>query len=154
MNDDLKELLRSLQSHDVEFLVIGAHALARHGVSRYTEDVNIWVRRSVVHAERLRDALADFGTPIGEDGARRFSQEDRQMIRLGSPPQMVDILNFAGSKPFEEVYARKVGGLFMDLDLDFPSLEDLIEMKKASGRPQDLVDVAKLESLESKNDQQ
>jgi predicted nucleotidyltransferase len=144
VNEDLKELLNSLQSQNVEFLVIGAHAVAFHGRARFTEDVDLWVKRSTENAERLRKALETFGAPISEEGAKRFAEEDRQMIRLGAPPNMVDILNFAGGPSFEEAKERSLAGKLEESTVLFPSLEDLREMKREANRPQDLADLDRL----------
>ena len=100
--------------------------------------------RNLENAQRLSDALEEFGAPIGVNGAKRFSDLDRQMVRIGVPPNMVDILNFAGSKPFPEVFSRSLTGVMEGLELAFPSVEDLIEMKKVAGRKKDLADIEAL----------
>jgi predicted nucleotidyltransferase len=145
MNEDLSELLRFLKSHGVEFLVIGAHAVGFHARPRMTEDFDLWIGRSRQNAERFREALDEFGAPIGEVGAKRFRELDRQMVRIGVPPNMVDMLNFGGPDPFEEVYARRVEGEIDGEDLMFPSRDDLIAMKRSAGRAQDLADIESLE---------
>jgi predicted nucleotidyltransferase len=144
MNEDLRELLASLKSHRVEFLVIGAHAVAFYGRPRMTEDLDLFVGASRENAERLRKALEEFGAPIGLEGAERFASANRQMVRLGTPPNMVDILNFAGSRSFDEVYARRLEGELEGITLHFPAKEDLIEMKRAAGRRRDLADIESL----------
>jgi len=147
MNDDLRELLESLRSHGVEFLVIGAHAVGYYCRPRLTEDLDVWVGRQRDNAERLKAALADFGAPIGEQGAQTFSEKDRQMIRLGVPPHMVDILNFAGNRSFEEVWPNRQSGVLFGVEVTFPSKDDLIEMKSEAGRPQDLADIDRLRKV-------
>jgi predicted nucleotidyltransferase len=144
MNDDLIELLGLLTSHGVEFLVIGAHAVGFHGRPRYTEDLDLWVGPSIENASRLKVALDEFGTPIGVDGAERFATVARQMVRIGNPPHMVDILNFAGNEPFEAVLRRSVEGDFHGLTVRFPCLEDLVEIKGSANRPQDRADIERL----------
>jgi len=144
MNDDLRELLESLRSHGVEFLVIGAHAVGFYSRPRLTEDIDLWVGRRRDNAERLKEALAEFGAPIGEQGAEAFATKDRQMIRLGHPPQMVDILNFAGGRSFEEVWPNRTAGELLGVEVMFPSKDDLIEMKRDAGRLQDLADIDRL----------
>ncbi len=135
MNDDLLELLNSLKSHGVEFLIIGAHAVGFHARPRMTQDVDLWVGPSRDNADRLRQAMDEFGAPIGKDGAKRFCELERQMIRLGVPPNMVDILNFAvARRPFDDVYAHRVLGTLDEVELFFPAVEDLIEIKSAAGR--------------------
>ncbi len=145
MNEDLSELLNCLKSRGVEFLIIGAHAVSFYARPRMTQDLDIWVGRSPDNVDGLRDALEEFGAPIGVEGARRFLNLDRQMVRIGVPPNMVDILNFAGSTPFEEMYSRRVSGNLEGVEVSFPSREDLIELKKEVGRPQDIADIDSLQ---------
>jgi len=148
MNEDLSELLSSLKSNQVEFLVIGAHAVGFYVRPRMTEDLDLWIGRARDNADRFRDAMKEFGAPIGDEGARRFAELDRQMLRIGVPPNMVDMLNFAGPTPFDEVYSRRVEGKLEGFEVFFPSRDDLIEIKRAAGRKQDLADIEKLERSE------
>ena len=142
--DDLRELLELLTSHNVGFLIIGAHAVAHHGYPRATKDVDIWVGRDMGNAERMAAALREFGANLG-DGYRAFALDDRKMVRLGVPPNMVDILNFAGEESFEEVWSGRVQGMLLGVSVHFPSRTALIKMKEAAGRSQDLVDIEKLQ---------
>jgi hypothetical protein len=145
MTENFSELLDLLNSHKVEFVVIGGHALAFHGRPRFTEDIDVFVGPSKDNSQKLKCALDEFGAPIGERGAEEFAQAEHKMIRIGVPPQMVDILNFAGTVPFEAVYDRSIEGRLLGVPVRFPSREDLVDMKRSSGRPQDLVDLQKLE---------
>jgi hypothetical protein len=142
MNDDLRELLELLKSQGVEFLVVGGHAVSFHARPRMTEDLDLWVGRRPENVQLLSQVLANFGAPISDVGVKDFSERENQMVRLGVPPNMVDILNFGGSKPFEEVWSRRVMGTLEGIDVAFPSSEDLIDMKLAASRPQDLADIA------------
>jgi len=142
--EDLIELLDLLKSHDVRYLVIGAHALGLHGHIRATKDIDLWVDRERQNAERLASVLREFGTEIGLAGVERFASDSNQMIRLGSPPTMVDILNFAAGPSFDEVWQGRIAGELWGVTVHYPSKTALIEMKRASGRPQDLLDVQKL----------
>lgn len=85
MNDDLRELLSLLNSQSVEYLVIGAHAVAFYGRPRMTEDIDLFLGATTENARRLKDVLDAFGSPIGSDGAERFATLARQLVRLGSP---------------------------------------------------------------------
>jgi hypothetical protein len=102
-------------------LIIGAHALAHHGFPRATKDIDLWVRRDLDNAVKLAEALREFGADIGSGGADQFVDSDRKMIRLGLPPHMVDILNFAGNQPFEEVWEGRVSGELLGVSVHFPS---------------------------------
>lgn len=145
MSDDLKELLALLASSEARFLVIGAHAVGFSTRPRLTEDVDLWLARDRPNADRLAAALDRFGAPIGERGASAFAEKNRQMIRLGRPPNMVDLLNFAGDEGFEEVWASQVPRISEGVPVFFPAIEDLIAMKRAAGRPQDWADLDRLE---------
>jgi hypothetical protein len=64
MNPDFRDLLAAFNARGVEFLIVGAHALAAHGLVRATKDLDIWVRPDPNNAARVIDALVDFGAPL------------------------------------------------------------------------------------------
>jgi hypothetical protein len=61
---------------------------------RYTEYLDLFVRKDRDDMERLASALEDFGTPLSSDGIDGMMNESRAMIRIGSPPSQLDLLNF------------------------------------------------------------
>jgi len=140
MNEDLKEFLRLLNSHEVEYVVIGAHALAFHGHPRFTEDLDLWLARTQENAERLAKVLEDFGMPFPPGGKAAFLGEKR-MIRLGHPPNRIDVLNFGAEIPFEEIWLRRVEGKIDDVTVPFISREDFVQSKRDAGRKRDLADL-------------
>ena len=58
---DFKELLESLNARGVEYVIVGAHALAFHGAPRYTGDIDLLVKPSEENAHRIMDGLIAFG---------------------------------------------------------------------------------------------
>lgn len=66
MNDDFRELLEALLAAGARFLVVGAHAMAVHGVPRATGDLDVWVEPDEDNSHRVWAALARFGAPLGE----------------------------------------------------------------------------------------
>ncbi len=64
MNPDFRDLLAAFNARGVDFLIVGAHALAAHGLVRATKDLDVWVRPEPQNAERVLAALADFGAPL------------------------------------------------------------------------------------------
>lgn len=143
--DDLRELLELLNRHEVEYLIIGAHAVAKYGYPRATKDIDLWIRKEMTTATKVAAALKEFGADIGESGAAELAGPANRMVRFGVAPNMVDILNFTSYDDFDEVWQGRVEGEFIGVRVHFPSKAALIEMKQRSGRPQDLVDVQKLE---------
>jgi hypothetical protein len=69
LHPDWKEFLESLNSRGVEYLIVGAHALALHGVPRYSRDIDIFVRPSAENAKRILAALNNFGFGFKRWGA-------------------------------------------------------------------------------------
>jgi len=64
MNSAFSDLLSTFTAHGVEYLVVGAHALAAHGHVRATKDLDVWVRPSSDNAPRVLRALASFGLRV------------------------------------------------------------------------------------------
>ena len=64
MNPDFRDLLAAFNARGVDFLIVGAHALAAHGLVRATKDPDVWVRPEPPNAERVLAALTDFGAPL------------------------------------------------------------------------------------------
>lgn len=64
INKDAKELLSCFEKERVEYVIIGAHALAAHGVVRFTGDIDILVLANKVNAEKVYRALLRFGAPV------------------------------------------------------------------------------------------
>lgn len=58
MNSDYRDLIAEFNAHGVEFIVVGAHALAAHGHVRATKDLDVWVRPSPDNAPRVIAALS------------------------------------------------------------------------------------------------
>jgi hypothetical protein len=140
---DFEELFALLGAHGVRFLVVGGYALAFHATPRYTKDLDILLDPAPANAERLLQALSDFGF-----GSLNLQVEDfttaGNIIQLGHPPNRIDFLNSLKGVRFEEAWEHRVEGLFSDQKVFYIGLEDLIRNKQAVGRPQDRVDVAML----------
>lgn len=142
LNEDFLDLLIALQEAGAEFVVVGGHALAVHGVVRATGDLDIFVKPSVENAARVLQALRTFGAPLGDHG---LSIEDlaRQgtVYQMGLPPRRIDVLNDISGPGFDEVWAHRVEIELAGLSLPFIGRRDLVANKRASGRPKDLLDV-------------
>lgn len=138
-------MLACLGDARVEFVIVGAHALAAHGLPRATGDIDIFVRPSRENAERLMRALAAFGAPTAAHGigAADFASPG-QVYQLGLPPRRIDLLTAIDGVTFEEAARTRIEARVDDLLLPFLGREALITNKRAAGRPKDLVDVEAL----------
>ena len=89
LDKDLREFVELLNSRKVDFVAVGAHALAFHGHPRYTGDLDLLVRPSAENARRVVEVMAELGFAsfgLAEDD---FSKPD-QIIQLGYPPNRID----------------------------------------------------------------
>jgi hypothetical protein len=140
LSADLLELIDLFKSRGVEFLVVGAHALAYHAFPRSTFDLDLWVNRTRENASRVRKALDEFGFKIGDQGEAKLTK-GREMLVLGVEPNQVDILNFLDGCDFESAWNRKVLDELQGIPVAYISLEDYVATKRASGRVKDLRDL-------------
>lgn len=144
---EFSELLASFGAHEVKALIVGAYALAFHGVPRMTGDLDLLVEPSTENAARVMRALTDFG--FGEVGlsAADFQLPD-VVIQLGFPPLRVDLLTSITGVSFDEAWTGRVADSFGGVPASFLGLEELRRNKRAVGRHKDLADLDALEGLE------
>lgn len=145
MNQDFLDLLGSLLQAGARFLVVGAHAMAVHGVPRATGDLDVWIARDHENADRVFGALARFGAPVAALGVSRDDLlRENQVLQVGLPPRRIDVLTSISGVSFDEAYpdrvAREVGGL----SIPFLGRAALVRNKRASGRTKDLADLEAL----------
>jgi hypothetical protein len=148
-NEDFVDLLRALVDAQVEFVVVGAHAVAAHGVPRATGDLDVFVRPSSANAARVLAALRAFGAPLEAHGvtAADFEQPDT-VYQIGLPPRRIDLLTSISGVPFEEAWATRVDLDLAGVRVSVLGLEALLKNKRATGRPKDAVDADALEQDE------
>lgn len=146
MNPDFEDLLRGLSASRAEYLVIGGYAVSFHTEPRYTKDLDVWVRPTLGNARRVMTALRKFGAPL--DNLRLKDLTTPGIIfQIGVEPNRIDVLTEADGVDFDSSWKRRVEGPFGDVTVPWMAVEDLIVNKRAVGRPQDLLDLAKLTPL-------
>ncbi len=148
---DYKDMLCALNERDVEYLIVGAHALAAHGVPRATRDLDIWVRPTRENAERVLEALRDFKAPLFD-----LTLEDMSapgiVFQIGVAPVRIDILTSISGVEFDEAWASRQTATVGDLSFAVIGRDLLIANKLAAGRPKDLLDVDILQNSRSLDD--
>lgn len=143
VNSDFEGFLELLNTHAVEYLVIGGYAVGFHAVPRFTKDLDVLVRPQPANAERVIAALTAFIGPP-DISVERLSSPDL-VLMLGIPPTRIDVLTSISGVAFEEAWPRRVEGPYGGQTVWFIGREDLIAAKLAAGREQDLIDVRRLE---------
>lgn len=143
LDRDFKEFVESFARHEVRFLIIGGYALAAHGLPRATGDFDAWVWIDDGNAQRIVEALTDFG--FGNIGLSvdDFNRDD-SIVQLGYPPYRIDIITTIDGVTFEDAWASRITMEIDGMALGIISREDLVRNKLAAGRPQDLADVQRL----------
>ena len=146
MNSDFKGLLALLNQFEVRYLVVGGYAVMLYTEPRYTKDIDLVVGVSEDEIEAIGKVFSLFGFPMTQYLLEELKLPNR-MISIGRPPSRIDILNELTGVDFEQAWNRRNIVSIDGLDVPFLSLSDLIDAKRASGRPQDLVDLESLETL-------
>lgn len=143
IQQDFKELLELFNGHSVEYVIVGAYALAYHGSPRFTGDIDIFVRPSHDNAAKVISALDHFGF-----GSLNLTIDDFQkpdsFVQLGVPPVRIDIITSLTGLTWEEADKGKQRGLYGKLPVFFLGREQYIVNKRATGRKKDLADLEAL----------
>lgn len=146
-NPDFKELFLALSGEQVEFIVVGAHAVMIHTEPRYTKGLDVWIRPTAENARRAHRALATFGAPLHDLNVDDLATTGT-IFQIGIAPNRIDIVTSIDAVSFDEAWPRRLQRTYDGVPIATLSVEDLITNKTAVGRPQDLIDVAKLEKLQ------
>ena len=141
LNDDFREMLEALIDARVEFVIVGAHALAVHGVPRATGDIDVLVRPSPENAGRVMAALLAFGAPVAAHGVKRADFErPGNVYQIGLPPRRIDLLTEITGVSFDEAWGDRAIVERDGLSLPFLSRAAQLRNKDATGRDKDTLD--------------
>ena len=145
----IRDLLLALRDEAVDFLVVGAYAVAAHGAPRATGDLDVLVRPDPDNAARLYRALQRFGAPVQslEIDQTDFTRPG-MVCQIGLPPRRIDILTEISGVTIEQAWHEHVVRTVDGIEVGFPNKQTLIRNKRASGRTKDLADVERLEAAE------
>ena len=144
LNSDYRDMLSALSAEGVEFLVVGAFAMAAHGLTRATRDIDFWIRPSRDNAEKTWRALKCFGAPLFDLSIDDLSEPDN-VFQIGVAPRRIDLLTAISGVGFDDAWKNRVSVTLWGMQFSVLSREDLIANKLAAGRPKDLADVAWLQ---------
>ena len=143
LNQDFKEFAALLNANRVEYLIVGGYALAAYGHPRYTGDLDFWIGNDAANAQRLLNALKEFGFGALGIGLEDLTEPGR-VIQLGYPPRRIDLLTSIDGVEFSPSYARRMLVPMDGLNLQFIALEDFKTNKRVAGRLKDLADLEAL----------
>ena len=147
LNKDFREFIESLNTNNVQYLIVGGYAVGLHGYPRYTKDLDIWLLASADNASHILNALSEFGLEGIGLTKEDFLKTD-EFIQIGYPPNRIDLVLSCDGVDFMTCYQSRLEVEVDGIIMNFIDLENLKKNKKATGRLQDLAD---LDNLEDKN---
>jgi predicted nucleotidyltransferase len=149
----LDEILRTLTEFGVEFVVIGGVAVQAHGYLRATADLDVVPKPTLLNLSRLAEALSDLDARPRR-ATLPVDVTDPQLLKrvplapLTTRYGRLDLLNIdhvsGAPRSFEELAARALTVNLDGIAVSIVGLDDLLRMKRAAGRPQDLTDIGAL----------
>ncbi len=148
LNKDWRAFLELLNSNEVEYLVVGAFAVAFHGFPRYTADLDILVRPTKENADRVLRALSAFG--FGKAGIEAADLRSAyKVVQLGVKPNRIDLLTSISGVTFEEAWAERTEAELDGIATHFIGRAELLRNKEHTGRAKDLGDAEELRKRSS-----
>ena len=139
---DFREFLGLLNKNRVRYLIVGGYALAYHSKPRFTGDIDIWIETNEENAEKVLNALKEFG--FGElDITKGDFMNIGQILQLGFAPNRIDIITSIDGVDFQDAWENRIEGNFGSngIKVFFISRADFIKNKKSTGRKKDLNDI-------------
>lgn len=140
---DFDEFCALLTAREVEFVIVGAHALAFHGAPRFTGDLDILVRPTEDNGRRVLAAIAEFGFPTTSLTAADLAGGTK-VIEMGVAPVQIRVVSQIDGVTWNEVWAGREIGALGPRQVAFVGREAFLRNKRAAGRPKDLADVEAL----------
>ena len=144
LNPDFRDILSAFSDEQVEYMVVGAYALAAYGYIRATGDLDLWIRRSEDNSSRVWRALTRFGAPMSQLNIADL-QSPGNVFQIGVEPGRIDVLTSIDGVDFDQAQPHQTIVELEGLTLPVIGRADLVRNKKASGRPVDQADLAWLE---------
>jgi predicted nucleotidyltransferase len=141
---DFRELLESLNSAGVRYLILGGYAVIHYGYRRATDDLDIWIAIDSDNAQRVSRALQEFGGFAANKVKPSTFRAKGRVFVLGREPVRVDLLTEPSAVDFDACYSRKNIVDWDGVKVPLIAFEDLKVNKRASGRAKDLADLDNL----------
>lgn len=140
---DFEDFLRLLETHRVDYMIVGGYAVAFHGFPRFTKDLDVFFDVSQANSERLRQALVAFGFREQSVPLESLAVAGN-VIAIGNAPVRIDLLNRIDGVTFAEAKSNAVRGQYGDIEVTFIGRHELIRNKQATTRAKDKADVEEL----------
>ena len=144
---DFEEFIELLNKNNIEYMIVGAYALALYAKPRNTGDLDIFINNSKKNAAGLIKVLEEFGIKGTEISEKDFLTEKR-IVQLGVSPVRIDLINSIDGVEFGDAYPHIERVRFGSSTANFISCDDLIKNKSSSNRKKDQADLEELLGIE------
>ncbi len=144
LNPDYKDMLRALSDANIDFLLVGAYAVAADGHPRATGDLDLWVRPDSETAPRVYRVLAEFGAPLHDLTIDDLASPG-MVFQIGVEPSRIDILTAISGVAFDDAWGNRMSIEIDNIKFNVIGRSDLIVNKRACGRPKDIADAETLD---------
>ncbi len=143
-NSDFRDLLNLFEKYKIRYLVVGGYAVMKYSEPRFTKALDLWIATDPGNAYSVYTALKDFGAPLANLNPDDFMEKE-YFYQMGRAPLRIDIMMSIPGVEFEEAWNNREVVELGGIRIPFISRSDLSRAKKAGGRPQDDIDLKKLE---------
>lgn len=123
-----ERILRKFIFYDVEFVLMGGHAVVFYGVRRTTSDIDILVRPTLLNGEKILKAFKSLKLQTEDIEASDFTKE--QVFSFGMEPDGVDILTFSRGVSLDDIFQNAVKTKIDDLSMRIIDIRDLLKNKE------------------------
>ena len=140
--EDFKDFTDLLNKHKVDYLIVGAYAVIYHThISRFTKDIDFWIRPTEENAQKCSDAVKEF---CNVDLKKENLLKPGAIHFIGEAPFRIDIFNTQGNIEFEKAWKNKTEGTYRGINTRYISNKDLTFLKQYFNREQDQKDLKRL----------
>lgn len=140
---DYKELLKTLNKHEVRYLIVGAYAVTHYTEPRYTKDLDLWAESEIKNAGRLYEALKKFGAPLKNITVKDFTNKNL-VYQIGVEPVRIDVIMGLSGIDFRAAWKHKKTANFENIKVNIIGINELIRSKRETKRPMDAADIENL----------
>ena len=146
LSSDYSDLLKLFNKDRVKYLLVGAYAVIFYTEPRYTKDLDLWVEPDQDNARKVFRALGKFGAPLKGISSEDFTKKG-MIYQIGVAPVRIDVLMDIGGIAFAAAWKNRRRSVYAGVPINVIGLAELKKAKIAANRPQDRLDLEKLEKL-------
>ncbi|MBA3663898.1 MAG: hypothetical protein H0W61_06780 [Bacteroidetes bacterium] len=149
LDEEILNLWRLLNSHNVAYIMVGGFATTLNGFNRNTADIDLWIKDTIPNRKNLRTVLKELelGDLDGIESSELIPGFTSITLNSGFELDLMTYVKGLEQEKFDECHKLAPIAEIEGVPVKFLHINHLIKAKKASGRPKDLIDVIELEKI-------